>query len=211
MKTKILFGLLLGFALQVSAQELGIRAGVDLYKFRRFDGEFWTVSEKYTASPTFGLSFRMPFKDRSALRTGLFYSKLNNVTEEGVYRLSQQLLRIPVQYGLTVINEEIRSGFFLGPNICYGLSGEYSDDNAWVNIYKDPSLLHNRFFFGIGAGFRVEYLGISLEFQYNAEILFPSGGYGAQPDLLLGNEIVSFSLGYSYSFAKKAHRYAKRR
>ena len=80
-----------------------------------------------------------------------------------------------------------------------------------MNIYQDPSLLYKRLFFGIGAGFRVEYMGVSLEFQYNAEILFPSGGYSSSPDLLLGNELISVYLGYSYSFAKKPHRYSRRR
>lgn len=211
MKTKILTILLLGFVCQVSAQELGIRAGVELYKLRRFNGEIWTVSEKYTASPAFGMSFRMPFKMRSAFRTGLFYSSTENVTQEGRYGLSQKTLRIPVQYGFTVIDEDVRSGFFFGPNICYGLSGDYLADNNSVNIYQDPSLMYNRFFFGIGAGFRVEYMGVSLEFQYNAEILFPSGGYSSNPDLFLGNELISVWLGYSHSFAKKAHKYSRRR
>jgi hypothetical protein len=211
MRTKLLTILLLGFACQVSAQELGVRAGIDLYKLRRNNGQMWTVSEKYTASPSFGMSFRMPFKMRSAFRTGLYYSSLDNVTQEGKYGLSQKTLRIPIQYGFTVIDEEVKSGFFFGPNLCYGLSGEYSADSIPINIYKDPSIPYKRLFFGIGAGFRVEYMGISLEFQYNAEILRPSGGYGSSPDLLLGNELISVTLGYSYSFAKKQHRYARRR
>jgi hypothetical protein len=153
----------------------------------------------------------MPFKDRSAFRTGLFYSNIGNETEEGDYRISQQFLRIPVQYGFTVIDEEIRSGFFIGPNLCYGLSGEYTLFDTPSNIYKDQTYLHNRLFFGIGAGFRAEYMGISIEFQYNAEFLIPDGGSGSQSEIYLGNEIISFTLGYAYSFAKKQHRYARRR
>ncbi len=153
----------------------------------------------------------MPFMDRSAFRTGIFYSSINNETEEGRYSLSQQFLKIPFQYGFTVIDEDIRSGFFVGPILGYGLKAEYTADDSPHNIYEDQALLYKRIFPGIGAGVRVEYKGISLEFQYNADILFPKEGFGSPIDLALGNEIISIWLGYSYSFAKKQHRYARRK
>jgi hypothetical protein len=196
---------------QLSAQDVGIRAGIDLYRFYRIDEGIADESDKFTASPTFGISFRMPFKKRSAFRTGLFYSDVSNNTDEWHYRLSQRFIKMPFQYGFTVVSEEIRSGFFLGPNLGYGLKGEHMVQGTPYNIYEDQSILHNRFFVGFGAGLRAEYLGICLEVQYNFDILVPDGGFGSDTEMYLWNEILSIYLGYSYSFAQKPHRYARRK
>lgn len=210
MRSVILLVIFLSLLSKLSAQEVGVRAGMDLYKFHYIESNFEDVSDKWTASPSFGFSFRMPFKERSAFRTGLFYSNVNNETAQKQYRLSQQFLKIPVQYGFTVISEDIRSGFFFGPNLGYGLKGEYLEENTSYNIYKDQSMLQKRLFLGFGAGIRVEYLGICFEAQYNADFLIPDEGYGSGNEIL-GHEIISFWLGYSYSFAKKSHRYSRRK
>jgi hypothetical protein len=211
MRLLIFCGILLGLLSPLAAQEIGVRAGVDLYHFHWIDEDFWDRSQKFTASPVFGIIFRMPFKDRSAFRTGLFYSDVSNETDQEHYRLSQRFLKLPLQYGFTVVSEEIRSGFFLGPNLGYGLKGEYRIQDTPYNIYKEESVLYKRFFFGFGAGIRAEYLGISLEVQYNFDILIPDAGFGSQTEYALGNEILSVWLGYSYSFAEKPHRYAGRK
>jgi hypothetical protein len=196
---------------QVSAQEVGIRAGADLYKFHRIADELWDDSDKFTAGPGFGITFRMPFKERSAFRTGLFYSDVSNRTDIKDYSLSQRFLKMPLQYGFTVVTEDLRSGFFFGPNLGYGLNAEYFIQDEPYDLYRDQAVLHKRFFFGLGAGIRAEYLGITLELQYNFDILIPGEGFDSESSTILGNEILSIWLGYSYSFAKKPHRYAGRR
>ena len=211
MRSLVITGVILSFLVRISAQELGIRAGVDFYKFHRIEGNQWEESDKSKVSPDFGISFRMPFKERSAFRTGLYYSDVSNKTDAGDYGLSHRFLKIPLQYGLTVVNEEIRSGFFLGPNLGYGLQGEYLAQGVTYNVYEEQSFLHKRFLLGLGGGVRAEYLGISLELQYNFDLLIPDGGFGPENTFLIGNEILSIWLGYSYSFARKPHRYAGRR
>jgi hypothetical protein len=211
MKTLIFTVIFLFLFSWLSAQELGIRAGMELYKFHHFDGENWDGSEKFNFSPSFGISFRMPFNERSAFRTGLFYSDVSNKTDIKEYGLSHQFLKMPLQYGFTVVSEEIRSGFFLGPNLGYGLRGEYKDQDTPYDIFNEESILQKRFFCGFGGGIYAEYLGISLELQYNFDLLIPDGGFGTDPESVMGNEIFSVWLGYSYDFAPKPHRYARRR
>ena len=211
MKSLIFLGIVLCLLSQVSAQEIGIRAGVDLYKFHHIDEDLWDASDNFSASPGFGISFRMPFKERSAFRTGLFYSDVSNETDQKIVGLSQRFLKMPIQYGFTVVSEEIRSGFFLGPNLGFGLKGEHMVQGIPYNIYEEQSILHNRFFVGFGAGIRTEYLGICLVVQYNFDILIPDGGFRSDTEMVLWNEILSIYLGYSYSFAKKPHRYAGRK
>ena len=201
----------MSLVLQLSAQEVGLRVGMDLYKFHQIDSEDWDRSEKFTSSQGFGISFGMPFKERSVFRTGLYYSNVSNITDLSQDELSHKFLKIPIQYGFTVVSEEIRSGFFLGPNLGYGLQGEYRVLGTLYDIYKEQSVLHKRFFFGIGAGIRAEYLGISLELQYNFDFLIPSEGFGTDGETVFCNEILTFWLGYSYSFAQKPHRYARKR
>ena len=62
---------------------------------------------------------------------------------------------------------------------------------------------------GFGAGMRVEYLGISLEIQYNYDFLIPSRGVGTDGEIVFSNEILTFWLGYTYSFAPEKNRYAR--
>ena len=209
MKSLLLFGIFLCLLSNITAQEVGVRAGVDLYRFYRIDEDLVDASDNFNFSPTFGINFRMPFKERSAFRTGLYYSDVSNATDQTDYSLSHRFLKMPLQYGFTAVDEEIRMGFFLGPYLGYGLKGDYSEQGTPYNIYDDDFILHNRFFVGFGAGMRLEYLGICLELQYNFDILIPKGGFGSDPQFIIGNEILSIYLGYSYNFAPKSHRYAR--
>lgn len=211
MKHLIFVTIFSGLILRLSAQEVGIRAGLDLYKFHEINSDYWDRSEKFTPSPGFGVSFRMPFKERSAFRTGLYYSSVSNKADRSQDELSQKFLKIPVQYGFTVVSEELRSGFFFGPNLGYGLRGDYLVQGTEYDLYKEQSALPRRFFFGVGAGVRGEYLGICLEVQFNFDFLGPSGVSGTEGEPVLANQIISFRLGYSYSFAEKPNRYDRRR
>ena len=145
MRTLLLIGLFLCLLSGISGQELGIRAGMDLYKFHQINEDNWDASNKFTASPGFGITFRMPFMDRSAFRTGLFYSDVGNEPDEAPAQFSQQFLKLPLQYGFTVVDEEIRTGFFLGPNLGYGLKGEYILLDSPRNICRHLKLDY-RFF-----------------------------------------------------------------
>ncbi|MCO6488451.1 MAG: PorT family protein [Phaeodactylibacter sp.] len=202
------------FGFQALAQNIGIRAGLNLATALEKD-EDETYSDNYNLNPGFhaGVTMNVPLQDALSLETGLFVTKKGVKYEDNFFganvkaTVNLYYLDIPVTLKATTSLGESGARFFgaFGPYFDFGISGtakvtaEYQgmketekEDIKWGNDENNDDIKRTDVGLTIGAGLEIESVQVGIAYALGLSNNSPYTDFGT----VSKNRVLQLFVGY---------------